>query len=209
MLLVLRRQKEALEPKYRDHELRYVRPRGGRVLGDAEAAELLSGAFRSAQALAANVGRVLDPRSQELAFGAPGEPGDPARIEHLAQRLIDIYEGFLDWAARLRGAAVPERLERAVEVASSFVDGPTQQFREYIDRTVAEFDRVPALLREERPEPVEITLALVLDVDQALTDEFERELDRVSNEAIVRRDLELATSEESQARRPNLSLPRV
>jgi hypothetical protein len=93
---VLLQGRNALEEKYRDHELGYAR-RTGRILPEAECIEHLNAAFDDARALAASMERVLDPRAQERAFGLPGEAGDPDRIKHLGQRLIDAYEGFLDW----------------------------------------------------------------------------------------------------------------
>ena len=176
---ILRRRKEALEPKYRDHELRFVRPVDGLVLDDSAAAEFLAAAFRQSGALLANLDRLFDSKAQELAFGAPGEPGDPARIEHLALRVTDIYEGLLDWAARLRGTTVPSRFERALELSSSFVDGPIRQFREFVDRSVAEVDRVPALLREKGARPITIEISLALSIDDWVRNELQRELKRL------------------------------
>lgn len=176
---VLLRQTEALAPKYRDHEIRYVTP--GPMIQSAEAAAFLSSEFRSVMALVGNVERVLDPVAQERAFGASGEPGDPERIEHLARRLIDIYGGLLDWATRVRGARLPDEFKRVGEIAASFVDQPIGQFREFVDHTVSETDRLPALLRaaNESPEgePVTITLALVLTIDEDLQYDFNEELE--------------------------------
>jgi hypothetical protein len=176
---VLLRQKAALESKYRDHELGYGQPHGSR-LDDLQASALIDESFGSARQLTSNVNRVLAPHAQELAFGLPGEPGDPTRIEHLAQRLIDIYEGFLDWSARLRGAVVPDRFERAVELLGAFADGPIEQIRAFVDENVANCDRLPALLREATDEhPVEIVSTLTLSIDDKVVQQLNREFRRL------------------------------
>lgn len=178
---VLRRQKTLLEPKWHDHELGYVQPQG-KALSDADAFELVSGAYPHAVAIISNVTRLLSPQALELAFGAPGEPGDPQRIEHIARRLVDVYDALLEWSFGLQGAIVPGRFARLVELSSRMVDGPIRQVREYVDKTVAEVDRVPAILRRENREPTVIKLELVLAIDNDLVPELERELQRLGAE---------------------------
>lgn len=175
---VLADGKEALEAKWRDHELGYVRP-SGRRLTDPEAVELLTTATSEVMEYIKNLERALDPRFQELAFGRPGEPGDPDRIEHLAGRTIIVYEDLLDWAARLRSAQVSERFRRAVQLVASLVDLPLKQVRTFVDRCVAEFDRIPALLAAPDRERININLTLKLDIDPATSHAFQREMDRL------------------------------
>jgi TIR domain len=167
---ILLRERDALDPQLRDHALSYARPEGP-ALDDQEASALLSTAFRHAQEIARNLERVLTPRAQQLAFGPPG---DPAQIEHLAQRLIEIYAGFLDWSSRLRGAAVPDHFDRAIEIASSFADQPIEEMRAFVDDIVTEMDQLPARLR--RGEDVEIKLRLTFTIDESLMAELNREL---------------------------------
>jgi hypothetical protein len=176
---VLHREMSALEPKYRDHEVRFAPPSEGRPIEGLEAMGFMSRAFRESRALVANVDRIFDPSVLERAFGAPGEPGDAERIEHVAKRVIDVYSGLLDWAARLRATPVDDEFEHAVELGTRFVDLPIEQFREFVARTVAEMDRLPALLREEREEPLNITLTLKLDIEEGLQDELAREIQRL------------------------------
>jgi hypothetical protein len=175
---VLRRRMNALEPKYRDHELRFARPTQGSRLTAPDAMAFLTAAFGEAGVLVGNVNRVLDPAAQDRAFGPPGESGDPVPIEHLAERLIDVYESLIDWAARLRGTQVEDEFERAAELASRFVDLPIQQFRDFVNRVVAEMDRVPALLRAD--EPVRLSLTLVVSIEEGLEAELQDELERLA-----------------------------
>jgi hypothetical protein len=175
---VLRRRMNALERKYRDHELRFARPTQGSRLTEPDAMAFLTAAFGEAGVLVGNVNRVLDTAAQERAFGPPGESGDAVQIEHLAERLIDVYESLIDWAARLRGTQVDDEFERALELASRFVDLPIQQFRDFVNRVVAEMDRVPALLRTN--EPVRLSLTLVVSIEEGLEAELQDELERLA-----------------------------
>jgi hypothetical protein len=176
---VLRRQMDALEPKYSDHELRYARPWDGPVLEAGDAIGFLRKAFNEASMLIENFNRLFDPAAHERAFGASGKPGDPVRITHLAERIIDVYEAMIEWAARLRGAAVEEDFRHAVDLASQFVDLAIQAFRDFVARLVAEVDRLPTLLREETPAPITITLTLVLEIDDDVQAQFYKELRRL------------------------------
>jgi hypothetical protein len=178
---VLRRRMDALKPKFSDHELRYAVPSYEPVLEGYEATERISAAFRHASAVIQNFSRLLDPVAQECAFGPLGKAGDPASIEHLARRLIDVYEGLLDWAARLRGLPVEERFERVVELSSSFVDKPVGQLLDFVGRVVAEIDPLPSLLREESPEPISIELTCTLSIDEEVQRELSDELARLEN----------------------------
>lgn len=176
---VLRRQMDALEPKYRDHELRFALPGQGPVLEGLEATQLLKNAFAESRALIGNVDRVFDQSAQERAFGALGEPGDPDRIEHMASRVIAIYDGLLDWAARLRGTPVEDEFSRAVEVASRMVDLAIQQFREFVASVKSQMDALPSLLAAETEEPVSFTLTLRLDINERTQEEFSEEMTRL------------------------------
>lgn len=63
--------------------------------------------------------RPFDQSAQLAAFGAPGEPGDPSAIEHLAERTIIAYETMMDWAAELRAIEPPPPFERMYELATT------------------------------------------------------------------------------------------
>lgn len=177
---ILHRGVVGLEPKYRDHELRYVHPGYGSVLSAGDALGFVSVAFQHVLVLLDNFNRVLDTAALEAAFGPPGTSGDSGQIAHLANRLVDFYEGLLDWAARLRATHVESAFVRAVELSSSFVDLPIEQFRDFVRRTVAEVDRVPALLRDEaKGAPPRIEIVFVLSTDEELGRELHAELERL------------------------------
>jgi hypothetical protein len=173
---ILKRKMDRLEPKYRDHDLRYVRPQ--RNLDEAEAIAFLKQAFHEATATTQNVERVLNARTNEDAFGKPGEDGDPEKIDHLAGRVIHIYESWLDWAASVRGTGVPDEFEHALDLTSRFFDLPIEQMREFVQNTVETCDSLPGRLHAEEM-GIEITMTLKVDIQDGLVDEFTAELDRL------------------------------
>lgn len=176
---VLSQGKADLEPKWRDHELQ-LPARRRESLGEEEIVSRLSTAF-------GRLGSIIEPMTrvfggQEAAFGAPGEPGDPVRIEHLAQWILRAYEDMLDWAAELRAMGVPEEFEGAVELVARAADRPLSQFREFVEEVVSQSSGIPEHLaksQEERErEPLIIEPTLVVSLDSDLTDEAIRQLER-------------------------------
>lgn len=132
--------------------------------------------MRDLSACTDNVIRMLKPQGRERAFGLPGQPGDPALIEHIADRFIEVYEEILDATARLRGARVSKNMEPVMDSAASMADGPLKQIRNFIDQLVAETDTIPERLA--RDEDVIINLTLILKIDKETTTRVEWEMDR-------------------------------
>jgi uncharacterized protein (UPF0335 family) len=103
----------------------------------------------------------LDPRAQEAAFGAPGEPGDADRIIHLARRLASVYEEFMDVAADLRATGVSSKaLRRVLDIEARWADQPIEQIRTFVDRLVSEMDGLAERLQREESIAIEMTIKL-------------------------------------------------
>jgi TIR domain len=170
---VLRRRIDQLEPKWRDHELRYVPP-GGRSIEMDEAMTGITTAFKEVTSTAGNIERVLSQESNEYAFGRQGEPGDEEAIEHLAGRVVDVYNELLDWAARLRGTHVPEDFRQLYDMVAEMADQPTREIRAWVDQVVREIDRLPEIIRRE--EPVTLDLTLTITADEEVLARFEQEI---------------------------------
>ena len=171
---VLLRRRADIEPKWRDHEIRYA-PRTGKYMADKKAVRYLRSAMTTAGAIIGGINRVLDSDAQVAAFGAPGQPGNPERIEHLATRLISVYEELLDWARNLRGISVSERVGDTFELGARLVDMPIQQIRDFVDDYVAEMEKIPELLNRGEKVGKVMTLKLGLDNDtlSALTESLD------------------------------------
>jgi hypothetical protein len=169
--------REALEPKYRDHQLRYVR-RSGTVLDSREEAQaFINSAFQTIDAELPRAEDLLSLANQEWAFGPRGEPGDPERIVHLGTRVVEFYEYMLDWAAAIRANTPPEEYRRVFSLLADFVNRPIEMTREFIDRYIEQIGPVPEQL--EKGETVQLTLDYVLETDPVVVAEFDKEIKRL------------------------------
>jgi hypothetical protein len=165
---VLRIGRDALETKWRDHELT-LPSRVRQYVGLTEMPDFLSKAY-------GRLGSIIEPMSrvfadQEAAFGAPGEPGDAVRIEHFANWIIGAYEDLLDWAMDLRATDTDDEIEHVVALAAKAADRPLSEIREFIDRSIAETERIPAYFAKpeaERGDPLVLESKVILTADEDL-----------------------------------------
>lgn len=176
---VLVQRRQAIEEKWRDHEIGYA-PRAGRHLSDSEAIAYLPQAMDHIIGISEGINRVLDGHAQEKAFGPIGTPGNPEQIIHLATRLIDVYEEFLDWAAALRGMRVSSKFIKVFDLAAHLADRPISDIREFIDEYVARVASIPAAV--ERGERLHIEMTLKLDIDNKAMAEYGRALTQAEKE---------------------------
>jgi CRP-like cAMP-binding protein len=184
---VLAQGKEALEPKWRDHQLRYVR-RAGPALSDAEVPNFINGAFRELAGLTSNLERILDVDAKERAFGPLGVPGNPVHIEHLGQRLLEMYEGLLDWSARIRGTPTSDHFSRALQLLASYADNPIAEMRAFIDRYMDETSRLSERLanQDDDDEPIQVVMYITFEIDEHVSREFSREMKRLRRRGLLR-----------------------
>jgi hypothetical protein len=178
-VLLIRRA--ALEEKWRDNEIGYSR-RTGSYMDKRTALSYLPTAVDDARMIGYGVERVVAPDAWRAAFGEPQMPGDPARIEHLATRLINIYEEYLDWAADVRGARVPGELRHLFELAARLVDQPARQIREFVDYYVAEVEKILEMLQRGDTVRLKLTLNLKINLDDAALSDYKAELRRLKQE---------------------------
>lgn len=177
---VLLRGKEDLEMKWHDHNMPPFR-RSFAIRDVAEASTYLDREIDNLLSLTGAMMAVISKEAQEQTFGAPGEQGDQIRIEHTAGRIIQTYEGIMDWAAGIRGVEPPESMQGPFEIAPHMADMPLEIFRDFVDRAVREMDALPERLRnvEEDGELVVVSLDLTLDADPKVMDEFNRHMKQV------------------------------
>jgi hypothetical protein len=162
---VLLRERQALESKWHDHELKIGRS-PIRGLDAEEARGVLERFFGPVGSAVDRLARVLDAE---------------ARIEHLASRLIGGYEELLDLQAKLRGCSPPEEWQEIFELAAKFPDQPLDQIRAFVDECVEHADQIPAFFArpEEDQEPVVVHLTLEVSLGDGLEERFSRALKKL------------------------------
>ncbi|MER7556789.1 TIR domain-containing protein [Nocardioides sp. NPDC126508] len=165
---------KALEGKYLDYEMGYAKPTGRSYKG-RDAYEFLRSTNTNALALINSFNTVLDGDAWVRAFGLPGEPGDPERIQHMAQRLLDVYEGFLDEAARLLGSTVPDSFRRAQSAAAKYGKDPIEKIRALVTEFAETANRLPEMSAEHDDDqngPLKVTMKITVDLDERVNDDF-------------------------------------
>jgi hypothetical protein len=168
---ILYQRRTALESKWRGHELG-VPARDRHAVRAEEATDYLAAQFGRLGALMEPMTRVFE--GQEAAFGAPGEPGDPIRIEHFAEWVLNAYEDAMDWQAAIRAADMPEEFDDARELCAQAADRPLQQIRDFIDAFINSAEGIPEFLQksdeERKRQPLVIEHELALEMDHDLMD---------------------------------------
>lgn len=119
--------------RYADNQLGFTIPNG--YVADADVMYLIT---REKAHLLADMdlleALLLGP-AQEDAMGAPGAPGDPKKIEHLAERIMLIYSDLLGWAAGLRGlAAESDESRNLLRAFSDNANQPIVAIHEFVPR---------------------------------------------------------------------------
>lgn len=175
VLYVLR---TAHETRWRDFQLGYTL-KVGPVIEPTQIPSVMSERMSHASAITRNLEHVLAPIAQERAFGRPGEPGDAVLIQHMAGRLIDLYQLLLGWVEETRALRVPDWAERLKELAASFVRQPLQRTHDFVDEFIIEIEQAIANLTNGSSMHVEITMRLTFKIDESIVREFQRELQRV------------------------------
>jgi len=178
----LRHEKDRLEAKYRDHEMRYAR-QTGMVVSHGDIGGYLAHAGQEASRFSQALTQMMGQEAQARAFGAPGQPGDPDRLFHLAKRWNSVYEQFMDWAAAIRGVRALPEYGDALELLARYADGPIEHYREFVDKFVTMVDRLPAAVATGKT--IRLELTLVLSIPDEVHDAFISELDRLSKPQAV------------------------
>jgi hypothetical protein len=173
---VLREGKEALESKYRDHQLQYAS--GGPRLSASDVQPFVARMLDVTQSEIARVETLFSVTAQEWAFGAPGSPGNPENIVHLGQRVVGIYAHLLNWAAEVRAATASSDYSHILATLANFATVPISQSRQFIDEYTAMISAIPVKFANGERN-FNLGLTYTVSVDPKVTKEFNRELKRL------------------------------
>ncbi|GHH50145.1 toll/interleukin-1 receptor domain-containing protein [Lentzea cavernae] len=167
-----------LQPKYREHFLRYS-PRNGAVEHGTGIGLIRDRNVLLSEIIKVAVESVFTPETQEAAFGRAGEAGDADRIVHIGELFVRTFDEILEWARGIHGTSyASEDARAAARVQARFADrqleamhGVAQDLREVADTLV---ERLTA------GEQITMTVPLVFEVEPALELEFKAALDKLS-----------------------------
>lgn len=165
------------EPKWRDHQLGYTM-NVGPIIAKDQLAEAMQDRLTRVTFIASNIERVISKRAQDTAFGLPGEPGDPDLIEHMAGRVIMLYEQLLDWAAEMRSLRLPDNAESITELGASFAAQPILASRAFVKEFISVLEGELAKFALDPEYSMNITMAIHFDVDTADSKAFVKAIKR-------------------------------
>jgi hypothetical protein len=165
-----------LETRYEDYKLRYA-PRLGTAVSEPKFREYLNVQLGELQDLVRNIDPLFRDEVIEAAFGAPGVAGDPARLLHLAKRLIGVYDDFLRWVERIRGTSFPSQFKHLMEILVEYADQPIEEMRRFVQGYADFADRIPAVA--ESGEPLKMEHRVTFSIPDALSRAYREEFDRL------------------------------
>ncbi|MFI6102404.1 TIR domain-containing protein [Lentzea sp. NPDC051213] len=167
-----------LEQKYWEHFLRYA-PRNGAVEHGSGIDLIRDRNVVLSEIIKVAVEALFTAQTQEAAFGAPGEPGQPDRIVHLGGLFVRTFDEILEWARGIHGTSYAnEHARTAARLHAQFAD---QQLRAM--HTLAQDLRAVADTLVERltaGERIDMTVPLIFEVDPALEREFKAALEKLT-----------------------------
>lgn len=168
--------KRSLESLWHDHDLHLRQPGGTRIAEMPSVFDFVNECTDRVLTIVENFNQLLLPDVQERAFGAPGEPGNPERIEHLGRRLVSVYEDLLDWALEVRSARPPEEFRELLDSLSHYADQPLEELRRFIDAFETSLrDAIDAHDRGDTSQKM-IDLAIVLIIPDNVKRRFDEAL---------------------------------
>ena len=167
-----------LQPKYREHFLRYS-PRNGTVEHGNGIGLIRDRNVLLSEIIKVAVESVFTPETQEAAFGRAGEPGDADRIVHLGELFVRTFDEILEWARGIHGTSYADDNARAAaRVQARFADRQLSAMHEVAHYLGEVADTL--VERLTAGEPINVTVPLVFEVEPALELEFKAALDRLS-----------------------------
>lgn len=168
----MRNGKRRLAAKYRDHTQHRAAP-NSLNLDTTESATFLRTGYRRIDHIIKEVTSVFAEENQATAFGDSTRPGDADAIARLGDRLVGVFEELLDWAARVRGVTMPDRLTTARELLARVADRPLADIARFIDDYAA---RAAELSTSGTATATRVEITLDLATDDLATSRFAREL---------------------------------
>ncbi|ENM5855923.1 DUF4062 domain-containing protein [Vibrio mimicus] len=109
-------------------------------------------------------------------FGEPGEEGDYRKIQHVCQRLLEVYEQIINWKLSFTTLDVNEDFESILKVLSGFADDPLAKIEQFVNRVSVE---IPKAIESIGHTDEHVTLDFTFVLESPDVDSFNRELEKI------------------------------
>lgn len=110
-----------------------------------------------------------------LAIGEAGEPSDLRRMHHLASRIGEIYEQFLDWTIDCRRASAGDEYARLISLLADLSQTPINDIEEFASSLLP---RIRELIQNADLDGPERREVITLTINPSPSDAFHQELNR-------------------------------
>jgi len=177
---VLQHRTAAMVPRLRDSELGFTTANGIRISSGAHLASHLTGLIDEMLMTTQQLSHFMNSPGFMAAFGDAASTTDAAALEQIAHRVADYAERLLELSERCRALSPPSRHTALVTDCARLLDMPLQGYRAFVTEYVDVVDALPRALDHARGSINLGSIALDMEVDDALFARTQRRLAALS-----------------------------
>ncbi len=110
-----------------------------------------------------------------IAFGEPGEPGDPKHIQYIAKRFAEGYKELIEWRLEFLRTDVDDQFVKLLDLLSKIATNAIREIEDYIKYINGEVNKIIENIDHyEAGTTINLTLILTIPDTNELFKEFER-----------------------------------
>lgn len=175
---VLVQRRESLLARLRDSALGFTTSTGRRLYTAADVRDFVIDRMDELSQLVAQVESFMESPAFMGMFGDPDDEStaDADGILHIAHRLMDYLERFLELSEVCRGASAPSQYADLMRDCARLADAPLEGYRTFIDEFVARVGEMAELLRYAKGTVEVDPVVLEMEVDDQLLARITRRL---------------------------------
>jgi hypothetical protein len=175
---VLVQRRAVLETGLRDHRLGFAPQTDERISGLGELQALVENMMYDVEQVGQQISGFVQTEAFRSVFGTEDDEdaAEPDGIVHVANRLMDLYERYLQLAQRVRGASAPARFVNVLDTCARLVDEPLRGLDDFIEDYLAILEGMPAQLIAAQGQTVIKPVELPIHVDDQLLEELLRQI---------------------------------
>lgn len=175
---VLVQRRAVLEAGLRDHRLGFAPQTNERVSDLSELQALVEHTMYDVEQVGHQINGFVQTEAFVSVFGAEDDESaaDPEGIVHVANRLMDLYERYLQLAQRVHGVSAPARFVNVLDTCAHLVDGPLDGLDDFIKDYLAILEGMPARLLAAEGQTIIQPISLRIHVDDEVLQELLRQI---------------------------------
>lgn len=179
---VLVQRRVSLQARLRDSALGFTSSTGVRLDTGAQVKYFMWGRMDELIQLVGQVESFMLAPAFMGMFGDPEDDttADTEGIVHIADRLMDYLEQFLELSELCRSVSAPSQYAELMRDCASLADVPVDSYRTFIDEFVERVGEMPELLRYATGTVEADPVVLEMDVDDHLLSRITRRLEAIS-----------------------------